>query len=328
MESRRIGDSGLISSCLGLGCMGMSAFYGPTDDTVNLRVLAHAVDNGVTMFDTADMYGDGANEKLIGTFLAGRSEKLIVATKVGFRTDADKGKIVDNTPKHIRAACEHSLRRLKRESIDLYYLHRRDPHVPIEDSVGTMQELMTEGKIRAIGLSEVSPATLRAACAESRVAALQIEYSLTERVAEQNVIPVALEHGVTIVAYSPLGRGLLTGRFTTELDFSDTDFRPRVHPRLYGDNLKANAQLIDRFGEIATEIGLPPSSVALAWLLSRGEHVIPIPGTRSQRYLQQNIEATFAHLSTSTMNLLDEIFAPGSIAGERYDEAGLGFLDH
>lgn len=328
MESRRIGNSDLFTSCIGLGCMGMSAFYGPTDHKQNLQVLAHAADNGVTLFDTADMYGDGANETLVGGFLRGRSERLAVATKVGFRTDPERGKVVDNDPKYIRQACEASLNRLGVDTIDLYYLHRRNPEVPIEDSVGAMRDLMQEGKIQSIGLSEVNADTLKAACAEAPIAALQIEYSLTERSPERDLIPAARAHDVAVVAYSPLGRGLLTGRFAEESHFASDDFRPKVHPRLYGDNLAANMAVVDQFGVVADNLGLPKSSVALAWLLSRGEDVIPIPGTRSTTYLQQNIESTFAYLAPDTLTEIEDLFDRNVIAGARYDEAGLAFLSH
>lgn len=328
MESRRIGKSDLITSCLGLGCMGMSAFYGPSDRAQNLEVLNHAVENGVTLFDTADMYGEGSNETLLGEFFANRSERISIATKVGFRTDPELGKVVDNTPTYIRQACENSLRRLRSDCIDLYYLHRRNPSVPIEESVGAMQQLVDEGKVRHIGLSEVSAETLEAATKEASIAALQIEYSLTERSPEESVIPAARANGVSVVAYSPLGRGLLTGRFSTEGDFSNDDFRPRVHPRLSGENLAANMEVIKKFDAIAAEIGLPKSSIALAWLLSRGEHVIPIPGTRSTTYLQQNIDATFAYLSSETLDRIGEIFGNGALVGERYNDAGMALLNH
>ncbi|EOM77752.1 dehydrogenase [Rhodococcus rhodnii LMG 5362] len=308
--------------------MGMSAFYGPADHEQNKQVLAHAADNGITLFDTADMYGDGANELLVGEFLRGRSEDSIVATKVGFRTDPERGKIVDNDPTYIRQACEASLRRLGVDTIDLYYLHRRNPDVPIEDSVGTMRDLLQEGKIRNIGLSEVNAATLDAACAVTPIAALQIEYSLTERSAERELIPAARAHDVAVVAYSPLGRGLLTGRFADESHFASDDFRPKVHPRLHGDNLAANMAIVERFGAIAAELGLPKSSVALAWLLSRGDDIVPIPGTRSIAYLQQNIDAASVHLSPDVLADIEDVFHHDAIVGSRYDEAGLAFLDH
>ncbi|WP_310632478.1 aldo/keto reductase [Paraburkholderia sp.] len=322
MESINFRKGELITSCIGLGCRGMSTFYAPNDRVQSDAVLNHAADNGVTLFDTA---GDSASEELVGAFLKERTERLSVSTKVGFRKDSERGWIIDNNPKHIRRSCDDSLSRLGVDVIDLYYLHGRNSEVPIAESMGAMRDLQDAGKIRSIGLSEVTSEFLSAASREASIAALQIEYSLVKRSPEQRIIPVARELGVTVVTCSPLGRGLLAGRFTAEDDHPTGDFRSQVSPRLQGKNFRSNMEVIKKFDNIAREVGLPKSTLALAWLFSRGEYVMPIPSTRSIEHLQQNIESTYAHLPADIFFKIDQLFIDGAIIDEQQRDADLVF---
>ena len=310
---------------IGLGLMGMSEFYGATDDAQSLATLARALELGVTLFDTADTYGLGHNESLLGRFIAEggaeRRARMVVATKFGIvRAAGTYERRIDNSPAYIRAACEASLKRLGIEQIDLYYCHRRDPAVPIDDVVGTMADLVAAGKVKAIGLSEVSAATLRRAHAVHPIAALQSEYSLFTREPERDVLPACSELGIAFVAYSPLGRAMLTGALDTAALASD-DFRAH-NPRFQGAAGAANADLAARLGALAAEWGLSAAQLALAWVLNRQPHVIPIPGTRRIARLDENLAAAHIMLSPARMDAIEAVFAPGATQGARYPDGG------
>jgi aryl-alcohol dehydrogenase-like predicted oxidoreductase len=326
LEQRNLG--GLAVSELGLGCMGMSEFYGPTDEDESIRVIHRALELGVTFLDTADMYGSGHNEQLVGRAVAGRRDDFVIATKFGNRREGDR-RWVDNTPEWIREACEASLRRLGTDVIDLYYMHRRSPDVPIEESVGAMAELVREGKVRHLGLSEVSADTLRAAAAVHPIAALQSEWSLFTRGIEEEIVPAARELRVGIVPYSPIGRGLLTGALTSAESLSEDDFRRR-NPRFTGENLAQNLERVRRMRDLASEVGCTPVQLALAWLLRQGEDVVPIPGTKRVKYLEENAAAADVarRLEDRILGELDQLFPPGAVAGARYDEAGMATVEH
>jgi aryl-alcohol dehydrogenase-like predicted oxidoreductase len=319
MQQRNLG--GLTVSALGLGCMGMSEFYGETDDEESIRTIHRAFELGITHLDTADMYGDGHNEQLVGRAIAGRRDDFVVATKFANRREGGR-RWIDNSPEWIRQACEDSLRRLGVDTIDLYYMHRRDPDVPIEESVGAMAGLVQAGKVRHLGLSEVSADTLRAACKVHPIAALQSEWSLFTRGLEREVVPAARELGVGIVPYSPIGRGLLAGALVSTEELAEDDFR-RTVPRFAGANLERNLELVARVRQLAAEIGCTPVQLALAWVLARGDDVGPIPGTKHVRYLEENAGAADVELSDDDLRALDELFPPGVAAGERYAEAGM-----
>jgi aryl-alcohol dehydrogenase-like predicted oxidoreductase len=326
MKHRQLGASGLSASAIGLGCMGMSEFYGQTDDEASLRTLERALALGVTHFDSADTYGLGHNEGLLGRFLAKggatRRQQVVLATKFGIVRAAGRyERRIDNSPAYIREACEASLRRLGTDHIDLYYCHRRDPAVPIEDVVGTMGELVRAGKVRAIGLSEVSVETLRRAHAVFPVAAVQSEYSLWSREPEAGMLAACAELGTAFVAYSPLGRAFLTGTLETDA-LSDTDFR-KNNPRFVGEARAANQRLVEALTAFACERGLSNSQVALAWLLNKHAHVVPIPGTRRIAYLESNVSAVDIALTPREIEQLDRLFDPRAVAGSRYPEAGL-----
>jgi aryl-alcohol dehydrogenase-like predicted oxidoreductase len=312
MKQRTLSD--LTVSAIGLGCMGMSEFYGPpSDEDESIATIRHALDIGVTFLDTSDMYGSGHNEELVGRAIAGRRDEVQLATKFAIRRSGDK-RTIDNRPEWIREACDGSLRRLGVERIDLYYMHRRNPQVPIEESVGAMAELVAQGKVAHLGLSEVSAETLRAACAVHPVAALQSEWSLFTREIEAEIVPAARELGVGIVPYSPLGRGELTGA----LEITDeNDFR-RFAPRFQPENRERNLTLLARAREIADEVSATPAQLALAWLLHQGEDVVPIPGTRRQGRLEENASAANIRLTDTQLAALAEAFPPGVAAGERY----------
>ena len=326
MDHRTLGRDGLDVSALGLGCMGMSEFYGPTDDEQSIKTIHRALSIGINFLDTADMYGVGKNEQLVGTVIADRRDDVVVATKFGVVREEGKPMRVDSSPEYARRACEASLRRLGIDHIDLYYMHRRNPDVPIEETVGGMAELVDEGKVRHIGLSEVSADTLRAACAVHPITALQSEWSLWTRGIEAEIVPAARELGVGIVAYSPIGRGFLTGAYSSPDKLSADDFR-RYTPRFQGDNLEANLKLVERVRDIADDVGCTPVQLALAWLLHQGDDVVPIPGTKRVKYLEENAEAAEISLTADHLGALDEAVPIGAAAGERYPEQSMRSLE-
>ncbi|QDV34622.1 aldo/keto reductase [Tautonia plasticadhaerens] len=323
MRRSELGRGGFEVSAIGLGCWGMSGSYGPADEAESVATLHHALDRGVTLIDTADSYGDdGHNERLLGRALDGRRHEAVLATKTGFvrRTAADGTTAVevDGRPGRIRSACEASLARLRTEVIDLYYLHRADPDVPIEESVGAMAELVAAGKVRAIGLSEVSEATLRRAHAAHPIAALQSEYSPWTREPEAAVMPACRELGIAFVPFSPLGRGFLTGTLTDPRRLARGDWRAS-NARFAGGNLARNLALLRPLEEVARPHGAKPGQVALAWVLSRGERVIPIPGMKRRTHLDENAAAADIGLTPEEIARLDAAFPPGAAAGDRYD---------
>jgi aryl-alcohol dehydrogenase-like predicted oxidoreductase len=322
MKQRNLRE--LTVSAIGLGCMGMSEFYGPTDEHEAIETIHRALDLGVTFLDTSDMYGSGHNEELVGRAIAGRRDEVQLATKFAIRREGGQ-RTIDNTPGWIRSACDASLRRLGVERIDLYYMHRRNPDVPIEESVGAMAELVEAGKVAHLGLSEVRADTLREANAVHPITALQSEWSLFTRGIEDEVVPTARELGVGIVPYSPLGRGELTGAAPDIVD--DDDFR-RSAPRWQEGNRERNLALVERAREIAAEVNCTPAQLALAWLLRQGEDVVPIPGTKRVRYLEDNAGALEVELSDEQLGRLDELFHPGAAAGERYTPASMASVEH
>jgi aryl-alcohol dehydrogenase-like predicted oxidoreductase len=319
MDKRTLGSQGLEVSSEGLGCMGMSEFYGPSDETEAIATIHRALDLGVTLLDTADIYGPFTNERLVGRALAGRRGEVVLATKFGNERRADGSWVgVNGRPEYVRAACEASLERLGVETIDLYYQHRVDKTVPIEETVGAMAALVGEGKVRYLGLSEASPATIRRAHAVHPISALQTEYSLWARDPEKEILPTVRELGIGFVAYSPLGRGFLAGRFRGPDDLRDEgDFRSR-HPRFQDDNLARNLKLLQRLEEIAEDKGVTSAQLALAWVLHRGADVVPIPGTKRRRYLEENVAAAALELSDDELERLDRALPPGATAGQRY----------
>jgi aryl-alcohol dehydrogenase-like predicted oxidoreductase len=326
MQRRSLGRSGLTVSAPGLGCMGFSEFYGPTDEAAAPAALEAALALGYDFLDTADMYGHGRNEALIGRVLRGRRDQVVLATKFGIVREEGSGtRRIDNSPAYLTAACEASLRRLGVETIDLYYCHRRDPSVPVAEMVGAMARLVEAGKVRALGLSEVSPETLRAADAVHPIAAVQTEYSLWSREPEAGLIQACGELGVALVAYSPLGRGFLTGALDVEALAPD-DFR-RGNPRFQGEALARNRALAAALGDLARERGATPGQVALAWLMARAPHVIPIPGTRRPERLAENAAASDLALTPADIAALDALFAPGAAAGARYAEGGMAGIE-
>ena len=324
---RRLGRDGPEVSAIGLGCMGMSDFYGAHDDADSIRVIHHALDRGVNFLDTADMYGTGKNEELVGKAIRDRRGDVFLATKFG-NVRGPNGEFlgVRGDPDYVRSACEASLKRLGVEVIDLYYQHRVDPNVPIEDTVGEMSRLQQEGKVRYLGLSEAAPRTIRAAYATSPITAVQTELSLWSRDAEAEVLPAVRELGIGYVAYSPLGRGFLTGQIKSPDDFADDDFR-KNHPRFQGENFDRNIALVREVEAMAAEKGCTTAQLALAWVLAQGEDVVPIPGTRHSRYLDDNIGALDVKLSAAELQRLDEILPPGAAAGDRYHAQGMASVN-
>jgi aryl-alcohol dehydrogenase-like predicted oxidoreductase len=317
---RKLGSQGLEVSAQGLGCMGMSEFYGTTDEPEAIATIHRAIELGVTFLDTADMYGIGANERLVGRAIADRRDRVELATKFGNERNPDGSWIgINGRPEYVRAACDASLERLGVETIDLYYQHRVDPTVPIEETVGAMAELVSSGKVRYLGLSEAAPDTIRRAHAVHPITALQTEYSLWSRDAEEEILPTVRELGIGFVAYSPLGRGFLTGAFASPDDLGDDDRRAQM-PRFQGENFERNLRLVDAVRELAEAKGVTPAQIALGWVHSRGEDVIPIPGTKRRRYLEENVQALEVELSDEELQRLDEAFPPGVTAGERYGD--------
>jgi len=321
MERRSLGTQGLEVSAEGLGCMGMSEFYGPTDEAEAIATIHRALELGVDFLDTADMYGPFTNERLVGRAIAGCRQEVVLATKFGnVRGEDGSWGGVNGRPEYVRSACEASLARLGVDHVDLYYQHRVDKTVPIEETVGAMATLVGEGKVRYIGLSEASPATIRRAQAVHPITALQTEYSLWCRDAEQTVLPVVRELGIGFVAYAPLGRGFLAGRFRGPDDLcAEGETRCR-HPRFQDDNLTRNLELLGRLEEIAHDRGVTPAQLALAWMLHRGADVVPIPGTKKRRYLEENVVAAAIALSADELARLDEALPPGATAGQRYPD--------
>ncbi len=322
MLTRTLGTQGLTVSALGLGCMGMSDFYGHRDDAESTATLRHAVERGITFFDTADMYGPHINEILVGKALAGVRNHMVIATKFGILRDPKDPNVrgVCGRPDYVRSACEGSLKRLGVEVIDLYYQHRVDPEVPIEDTVGAMADLVKEGKVRFLGLSEVSASTLRRACAVHPISAVQSEYSLWTRDPEEGLLQTCRELGVGFVPYSPLGRGFLTGQIQTSEDFEPDDYR-RNSPRFQGENFQKNLDLVARLQNMATTRDCTPSQLALAWVLSQGSDLAPIPGTKRRDRLDENLGALDLMLSPGELQELSGLFPPGAVAGTRYLEA-------
>lgn len=318
MRTRTLGSQGLQVSAEGLGCMGMSEFYGRTNEDEAIATIHRALELGVTLLDTADMYGPFTNEKLVGRAIADRRERAVLATKFGNERREDGSWVgINGKPEYVRSACEASLSRLGVEHIDLYYQHRVDKSVPIEDTVGAMAELVSEGKVRYLGLSEASPQTIRRAHAVHPISALQTEYSLWSRDPEEQILPTVRKLGVGFVAYSPLGRGFLSGRYKKPEDLPEDDFR-RHHPRFQGENFKRNLELVERVEEIASEKQVTAGQLALAWVLSRGEDIVPIPGTKRRSYLEENAAAAEIELSAEDLTRIDKAAPVGATAGDRY----------
>jgi aryl-alcohol dehydrogenase-like predicted oxidoreductase len=321
MNSRTLGGDGPEVSEIGLGCMGMSAFYGKADEGEARATIARALQLGCNFLDTSDMYGPHTNERLVGSAIAGKRDEVFLATKFGIKLIKDDDLInrtVDGSPEYVRKSCDDSLQRLGTDYIDLYYQHRVDPNTPIEDTVGAMAELVQAGKVRHIGLSEASAETIRRAHAVHPIAAVQTEYSLWTRDVEQEILPTLQELGIALVAYSPLGRGFLSGRFSSTEELDDSDYR-RHGPRFTGENLKQNLALAERVRELAGERDITPGQLALAWVLSRWEHIVPIPGTKRVAYLEENLGAADVQLTQADAQAIAE--AIPAAAGDRYPEA-------
>ncbi|MEO7242260.1 MAG: aldo/keto reductase [Variovorax sp.] len=328
MKMRRLGSDGPLVSAIGLGCMGMSEFYGERDEGEAVATLKRALDAGVTLFDTADAYGPHSNERLVGRVLRGQGERVFIATKFGLVRDPEDStkRGVDGSPAYVRSACEASLKRLGVEAIDLYYLHRVDPKTPIEDTVGAMAELVRRGDVRYIGLSEVAAGTLERACAVHPITAVQSEYSLWTRDPENDgVLEACRRLGVGFVPYSPLGRGFLSGQIRSPEDLAPDDFR-RASPRFQGDNFARNLKLVDEVKRLAVRRGCSPAQLALAWVLAQGQDIVPIPGTKRRKYLDDNVGALLVELDAEECAQLSEVFASDAAAGARYADVGMGLL--
>lgn len=321
MQQRQLGQ--LHVSALGLGCMGMSEFYGSGDEPESIATIHRAIELGVTFLDTADMYGVGRNEELVGRAIKDRRDKVVLATKFGNVRGPNGERLgISGKPDYVRQACEASLKRLNVETIDLYYQHRVDPETPIEDTVGAMADLVRAGKVRYLGLSEAGPQTIRRAHAVHPITALQTEYSLWSRDPEDEILPTVRELGIGFVPYSPLGRGFLTGQIKSVDDLADDDFR-RNSPRFQGENFQKNLDLVREIENMAREKGCAPSQLALAWVLAQGNDIVPIPGTKRRPYLEENVGALDVRLTTDDLARIDRIIPPGAAAGTRYPEPGM-----
>ncbi|GAB2568047.1 aldo/keto reductase [Dyella jejuensis] len=326
LRTRKLGGQGLEVSEIGLGCMGMSQSYGPAEESESIATLHRAIELGCTFFDTAEVYGPFANEELLGRALAGKRDRVLIATKFGFKIENGKNAGTDSRPEHIREVVDASLKRLRTDHIDLLYQHRVDRNVPIEDVAGTVGELVKQGKVRFFGLSEAGVANIRRAHAVHPLSALQSEYSLWERNLEQDILPTLRELGIGLVPFSPLGRGFLTGEVKRAEDYPETDFR-RNDPRYQGKHYDANMQAAQVVRDIASNLQAKPGQIALAWLLHRGDHIVPIPGTKRRKYLEENIAAADIKLDDAHMKALDDALAPGKTAGPRYNETMMATVD-
>jgi aryl-alcohol dehydrogenase-like predicted oxidoreductase len=328
LKTRHLGTQGLTVSALGLGCMGMSEFYGVTDEVESMATIDLALDLGVNFLDTADMYGFGANEVLVGKAIKGQRERAIIATKFGIQRGNDAmSRSINGKPEYVRQACDASLQRLQIDCIDLYYQHRVDPTVPIEETVGAMAELVQQGKVRYLGLSEASAATIRRAHAIHPITALQSEYSLWTRDPETEILATVRELGIGFVPYSPMSRGFLSGQITSPDDFAPDDARKYL-PRFQGESFDRNIKLVDRVKQIATQKGCTPGQLALAWLLAQGEDIVPIPGTKRRSYLVENVAAIDVMLTPTELAQIDEILPKDLVVGDRYTDVGMATLNH